>query len=259
MLSDQSISAVERAAGPLNNPVRLILFTSDVGCMTCDDMQELGQLIKRNMDKVALEIYDVVMDRDKSQLYGVRHVPTLVIEGRHGSYVAIQGLVKGVWLQLVLETIQAVSKGKRWFPDDVVHALSHLSTDVTIRAFVEEECGQCVQTAKTCMGLALENALIRTDVVIAAYFPELKQKLHVMALPEIVLGNNLRLEGHAAGSEIIETLFQAEGIKPGPDKRCLICGQSAEDLICTNCKTKVQAEAFEHKLRSQRTDHHETP
>lgn len=259
MLSEQTRALVEQSPGPLGQPVRLVLFTTDAGCQTCDDMQELALLIKKSMDKIALEKYDVVMDRDKSQLYGVRHAPTLVIEGRDGAYVAFQGLIKDIWLQLVMDTIRAISQGRRWFPEEVVRALSHLSEDVTIRAFVEEGCEQCVQMAKTCLGVALENAMIRTDIVMASQFPELKQKLHVAVLPEMIIGNNLRLPGHATGSEIIETLFQTEGIKPGSDRRCLICGHSAADLICANCKTKVQAEAFEHKLRSQRTGHHEMP
>jgi hypothetical protein len=47
-------------------------------------------------------------------------------------------------------------------------------------------------------------------------------------------------------------IFQAEGVKPGPERKCLICGTTSPDIICTNCRAKIQAEAVNHKLKSDR-------
>jgi hypothetical protein len=247
--------AIEKASCRLPKPVRLALFTTDSGCETCAAMVETAQLIKQHIKGVALETYDMVMDRDKSDLYVVRHVPTFVMEGADRAFVSIQGMVKGVWLRTALNTIKMIAGSKRWFSEDITSSLSHLENDVTIRVFVEEECDECVHMAASCIGLALGNPKVRTDVVIASYFPELRKKLNVTKLPVLIFGNNLRLDGHATSSDIIETVFHAEGLKEGPNRHCLICTQITSDLICTSCKNRVQAEAFEQRLKSQRSGH----
>jgi hypothetical protein len=75
MLSERSRAVIQSVPGQLKKPVRLVLFTSDTGCEACPDMLELARTIKSRFNKVALETYDIVMDRDKSMQFGVKHAP----------------------------------------------------------------------------------------------------------------------------------------------------------------------------------------
>ncbi len=67
-----------------------------------------------------------------------------------------------------------------------------------------------------------------------------------------IFGENLQMEGHVTESEFLEMIFEAEGIKPGTDRRCLVCGNPSPDIICSNCKTRIQAEAIDHKTRTEK-------
>jgi hypothetical protein len=75
----------------------------------------------------------------------------------------------------------------------------------------------------------------------------------VKILPFTVFGRRLSLEGHVNESEFLEMLFKAEGQKAaGLDVRCMVCGQPSPEIICGSCKTKIQAEAVNHKRKDEK-------
>jgi len=236
----------------LKKPVRLIVFTTDIGCESCPDMVNLGHTIKKNCDKIALETYDIVMDRDKVQLYGIKLTPTIIIQGGDGKWVAFAGYLEDDILEVLLLAIKTLSDGYVWFPEKIIRALNHLSHDVKIRVFVESDCKQCRPVAETAMGLALTNNFISAEIIAASDYPDLIKKFNITILPTTIFGENIQMNGHVTEGQFIEMIFQTEGIKPGPDKRCLICGNLSSDAICSSCKTRVEAEARDHKLKSEK-------
>jgi len=236
----------------LTKPVRLVLFTADTGCETCPDMADLARAIKAQYGKIVLETYDVVMDRDKSEQYKVKQAPALVVQGSDGQFVTFYGLIEDVLLELLLVTIEAVSKGQVWLPDDARRALAHLVHDVPLRVYVESDCAQCRPVAATAISLGLASRLISASIIVASDFPDLMKRYSISVLPKTIFGENLHLDGHVKESEFLEMIFQAEGLKTGTDKKCLVCGTPSSDMICANCKTKIQAEAVEHKLKGEK-------
>ncbi len=253
MISEKSSAIIKRSPGQLKKPVRIVLFTTDTGCMACPDAYELARAIKAHIGRIALESYDMVMDRDKTEQYGIKQVPAIVVQGGEGQAVTFYGLIEDVFLEILMETIQSLADSKVWFPENIRRTLGHLVHDVKIRVFVETDCVKCRPVAETAIGLAMESRLINADIIIASDFPELIKKHQVTTLPTTIFGENLFMEGHVSESEFLEMIFQAEGIKPAPDRRCLVCGNPTPDAICEQCKTRIQAEAFEHKLKSEKS------
>jgi hypothetical protein len=139
-----------------------------------------------------------------------------------------------------------------WFPDDVRRVLKHLDHDVRIRVFVESDCPLCRPVAETAIGLALESRYVSADIIVADDYPELIKKYKIKKLPMTIFGENLQMDGHVTESEFLEMIFEAEGIKPGTDRRCLVCSNLSPDIICSNCKTRIQAEAIDHKTRTEK-------
>jgi hypothetical protein len=252
MISERSLEIIKTSANRLNKPVRLVLFTSDKGCPACPGMTELARAIKAHFDKIALESYDMVMDLDKSHQYGIERVPAIVLQGGDGEAVTFYGSVEGGLLKIFMDTIRSFSDTKQWFPEDVRRVLKKLEHDVTIRVFVDRDCPKCWLAAETAIALALESRLIVADIIVADDFPELVKKHIVKELPTTIFGENLRMEGPVSESRFLEMIFEAEGIKPGPDQRCLVCGKPSQDVICANCKTRIHAEAIDHKTRKEK-------
>jgi glutaredoxin len=253
MTNESLLNERHDALAHMKNPVRLVLFTSDVGCEACHDARKLARATKTHSPKIALEEYDMVMDRDKTIQYGIRMVPALVVQGEEGYAVTFSGLLEDVFLGVLLDTILAVSEKKVWFPEKIRDTLRHLARDVKIQVYVESDCPQCRPVAETAIGLALESKLIYADIIIASDFPELIRKHDIKTLPKTIFGENLHMDGHVTESEFLEMIFKAEGLQPSQGRRCLTCGKPSPDLICTECKTRIQAEAVEYKRRTEKT------
>jgi len=236
----------------MKKPVRLVLFTLDRGCPACPEALALVRAIKDHMGKIVLETYDLVMDRDKSEHYGVTKVPAIVVEGGDGQMVTFSGMIEDVFLGILMNTIQLIADSKVWFPDDVSRTLKHLAHDVRVRVFVESDCPLCRPVAETAIGLALESRFIFTDIIVASDFPELMKKHKITLLPKTIFGENLHMDGHVSEGEFLEMIFQAEGVTSGPDRRCLVCGNASPDIICLNCKNRIRAEAVDHKTRIEK-------
>ncbi len=252
MLSEQSLEMIKSSTNQLAKPVRLVLFTSDRGCAACPDMLILARAIRDHSSKIAMESYDLVMDRDKSQQYGITRVPSIVLQGGDGEAVTFSGRIDGGILKILMDTIQALSDSRQWFPEDVRRVLKKLAHDVTIRVFVERDCPKCGFVAETAIALAFESRFIVANIIVAGDFPELVSKHSIKELPMTIFGENLRMEGPVSESDILEMIFEAEGTKPGPDRRCLVCGKPSQDIICVNCKTHIHAEAIDHKTRVEK-------
>lgn len=253
MTNESLLNERHGALAHMKNPVRMVLFTSDVGCEACPGARKLARAIKTHSPKIALEEYDLVMDRDKTVQYGIRMVPAMVVQGEEGYTATFYGLIEDVFLGVLLDSILAISGKKEWFQEEIRNTLKLLARDVKIQVYVESDCPQCRPVAETAIGLALESKLIYTDIIIASDFPELIRKYEIKTLPKTIFGENLHMDGHVTESVFLEMIFKAEGLQPSQGRRCLTCGKPSSDLICMECKTRIQAEAVDHKRKTEKT------
>ncbi len=252
MIDNNLLDQMQKPLSHLKNPVRLILFTRDAGCEICPEALKMARAIKAQAPKVALETYDQVMDRDKAEQYGVKYVPAVVVQAANGRLVRFYGLTEDVFFKMLLDTIVSVSEDKIWFPEKIRRTLSHLRKDVGIQVFVETDCTLCRPVAETAIGLSFESDLIAADIIIASSYPDLIKKYSIKTLPKTIFGANLHMDGHVTESQFLEMIFQAEGVQAGPDRRCLVCGNPSQDVLCISCKTKIQAEALDHKRKGEK-------
>ncbi len=252
MQQDIALEIIKKNFDLLKNPVRLVLFTREAGCELCPRALEFARSFKAQSGKIALEAYDVTMDRDKKEQYGVELVPALVVEGQSGRFVRFYGVPESLCLDVLMDCIVELSTGGMWFPDGVRSTLQRLERDVSIQVFIDTDCPLCPAVAKTATRLALESEHVFTDVVIASDFPDLMKKYGITKLPKTVFGGNLHKDGHVSEGEFLEFIFRAEGLKPGTGRHCLTCGKPSSDLICMECKIRIQAEAVEHKRKTEK-------
>ncbi len=252
MLKDSSRQIIRSTLKTLKQPVRLILFTSDLKQDECAPVRELAMAVKAASPRIVLEKYDQVMDRDKAAEYGVQRVPSLVVQGRGIRAVSFSGMVDGVSLMLLLDAVRAIAEERAWFPESIASTLGMLERQVAVRVILDNDCTLCRPVAETAVGLALTNRLVATEIVVADDFPDLLAKHRVRILPYTLFGTKLHLEGHVTESAFLEMIFQAAGRGAEPDRRCMVCGSASPEIICSGCKSKIQAEAVDHKRRDER-------
>ena len=253
MLKENTQQIIRDSLVQLKQPVRLVLFTSETNCDGCQDAIETARAIKAASSKIGLELYDITMDRDKSGEYGITRVPSFVVEGPDGKTVTFSGSLEGITLIMLLDALTCIGTCRTEFPDKIVSTLNLLAKDVPIQVILDNDCSLCKPVAETAIGLALTNKRVATEIVVADDYPELLSKLQVKVLPYTLFSPRLHLEGHVTESMFLEMLFQAEGQRAAAsDKRCVVCGNPSPDLICSNCRTKIQAEAVGHKRKDEK-------
>jgi thiol-disulfide isomerase/thioredoxin len=233
--------------------VRVVLFTGDTGCPTCPEAAEIAAAIKKAAPKVAVETYDIVMDRDKTEIYGIKRAPAFVVQGPGDRMVMFSGAVDGITLILLLEAISGVAAGRAWLPEKMTAPLRLLEKNVSVQVFVENDCPLCKPVAETAMGLALVSSLVSADIIVSDQFEDLAAKMNIKMLPTTIFGKNLRMEGHVPEDSFLEMIFLAEGQQAAmPKKLCVVCGKSSPDVICAECKSRIQAEALDHKRAGEK-------
>jgi hypothetical protein len=253
MLKESTQQIIRDSLAQLKQPVRLVLFTSDVGCDICPDALLTARAMKAASARIALETYDITMDRDKSAQYDVKRVPTFVVQAQDGRMIKFSGTLEGVSLLLLLDAVHSIAGARPWFPEKIRSTLKMLSQKIPVQVLLENDCTLCKPVAETAVGLALTNKHVSTEIIVADDYPEVLSALKVKILPFTVFGKQLTLEGHASESSFLEMIFKAEGQKAaGLDVRCIVCGQPSPELVCNSCKTKIQAEAADHKRKDER-------
>ena len=252
MLKESTRQIIRDTLTNIVQPVRLVVMTGEKGCEICPETVEIARAIKAAAPKVALEIYDFTMDRDKSEEYGITRIPSCVVEAQDGRTVMFSGSLEGISLVLLLDVISSISAGRAWFPDRISSTLKLLTNEVPVQVLLENDCSLCRPVAETAIGLALANKLVSTEIIVADDYPDILAKHKIKILPYTLFGPKLHLEGHVPEGMFLEMIFTAEGQKGTSDKHCIVCGQTSPDLICQNCKAKIQAEAVNHKRKDEK-------
>jgi hypothetical protein len=252
MIPEASLTIIKNYADQLLKPVRLVVFTGDACSRACTEAIELARAIKAGMGRVAVETYDMAMDRDKTEQYGIQRVPALVVQGGDGRTITFFGLPESMILEVLLDTIRAVSEGKSSLPESIRHSLKRFSDAVSVQVFVRSDCALCKSAAELAINFTLASDRIDTAVIMVKDFPQLAAKYAVTALPKTVFGGDEQVEGDIPEAEFFEKIFHAQGSKPGPDRRCLTCGSQSSDIICQQCKIRIRAEALDHKRKIEK-------
>jgi len=179
----------------LENPVKIVMFTQEIECQFCAQTRQLISEVAGLNGKITIEVYDFVADAEKAKQYGINKVPALAIQGEKDYGIRIYGLPFGYELQTLLVAIINVSKGRTDLSEEIKKQLREIKTPVQIQVFVTLTCPYCPIVAGIAHKFAIENGLIRADVIDASEFPHLGLKYNVMGVPKTVINEKIEFVG----------------------------------------------------------------
>lgn len=191
-------------AEALLNPVRLIMFTEELECQFCVQTKQLITELAGLNDKILAEVHDFVADAELAKQYGVDKVPAIVILGQKDYGVRFYGLPYGYEFQTLMSTLAAVSQGKTDLSEETKAKLHAINIPVHIQVFVTLTCPHCPAAAAMAHKFAVENDLIRADVIGANEFPQLAIKYSVMGVPKIVVNEKIEFVGAVPENMFLE-------------------------------------------------------
>jgi len=175
----------------LQNPIRLIVFTQETECQFCKQTRELAEEVATLSDKIKAEVYDFVKDNEKAKEYKVDKVPAIAIVGNKDYGIRIYGIPYGYEFSPFIEAIINVSKGTTDLSEETKQKLKSIDKPVHIQVFVTLTCPYCPIVSGLAHRFAIENDLIRADIIEIAEFPYLAQKYSVMGVPKVVINEQI--------------------------------------------------------------------
>jgi len=191
-------------AEALVNPVRLIMFTEELECQFCVQTKQLITELAGLNDKILAEVHDFVADAELAKQYGVDKVPAIVIFGQKDYGVRFYGLPYGYEFQTLMSTLAVVSQGKTDLSEETKAKLHAINIPVHIQVFVTLTCPHCPAAAAMAHKFAVENDLIRADVIDLNEFPQLAIKYNVMGVPKIVVNEKIEFVGAVPENMFLE-------------------------------------------------------
>ncbi len=109
LLDDNTRSEVKKILERVEAPVRLVSFTQEFECDSCETARSLVAEVASISAKLRHEVYDFVKDADKAREFGVDKVPATIVVGPSGNRVRFYGVPAGYEFANLVEDVLLVS------------------------------------------------------------------------------------------------------------------------------------------------------
>jgi len=193
----------------LTGNVKLVMFTQETECPLCKQTRELVEEIGSFSDRIEVEIYDFVKDKDKASIHKVDKVPAIVVLGEKDYGVRFYGLPFGYEFQTFHEDLINISNRNSGFSEEMKSKIKAIDKPVHIQVFVTLTCPYCPIVGGLAHKFAMENDFITADVVESNEFSQLAIKYAVMGVPKTVINDKVEFVGAVPENVFLEHVLSA--------------------------------------------------
>jgi glutaredoxin-like protein len=189
-----------------SNSVRLIFFEQSIGCETCAPTRRvLEEIVAENPD-IALEVLNLVLDKEKAAEYGVDRVPAVIIVAPGCDRIRYYGSPLGNELPTLLQAINMAATGETPLSDESRTKLKALSSPVALQVFFTPTCVYCPQMISLANQAAIESPFITAVAIDATEFPDLVHRYKVNGVPKTVINDVRELLGAAPEADFVAAI-----------------------------------------------------
>lgn len=215
LLKDQDREHLVKEFAALQNPVKIIVFTQEMECQYCNETRQIAEEVAALSDKISVEVYDFVADKEVAEHYNIDKIPATVImrggDDPKDYGIRYFGIPSGYEFSSIIEDITMVSQGDSGLSDETKTLLKELVDPLHLQVFVTPTCPYCPGAVRLAHQLAMESDLVMGDMVEAIEFPHLSQKYRVQGVPRTVINENTHMEGMAPEHMLMAKVKEALG------------------------------------------------
>ena len=111
LLRDADVAEIRERLNELVNPVKLVHFTQELNLEYGREARQLLEELANISDKLSVETYNFLIDKEKVAEYAIDKVPATAIRNGKDYGIRFFGLPAGYEFAALLDAILAVSKG----------------------------------------------------------------------------------------------------------------------------------------------------
>ncbi len=127
---------LEAALADLAAPVRLLFFTQTFGCDTCVPARRIVDRVASLSEHVAVEEFNLVLDKDAVRAYGIRRAPAIAVVGEADTGIRFYGVPEGHELISLVDAILLVASRDSGLSDESRARLAEVDEPLDIQVFV---------------------------------------------------------------------------------------------------------------------------
>jgi alkyl hydroperoxide reductase subunit AhpF len=136
ILNAQDQEAVRKEFERIQGPVKLVVFSQElVAGDLCRQNEQLAREVAALDDRIAVEVLNPAIDRERAEAYGVDQVPAIVVEGARDYGLRFFGIPSGYEFSNLIDAIIVASSGEPALSQDTLASLATLAGDVHIKVF----------------------------------------------------------------------------------------------------------------------------
>ena len=120
----------------LASPVRLVFFTQTFGCDTCVDARRVLDQLASLSERLTVEEYNLVLDKDRVAEFGVDRAPAIAVAGAQDLGLRFYGVPSGHEIESLVEAIELAAHAATGLTDESLAALAALDHAVHLQVFV---------------------------------------------------------------------------------------------------------------------------
>ena len=127
---------LEAALADLAAPVRLLFFTQTFGCDTCVPARRIVDRIASLSERVTVDEFNLVLDKDAVQAYGIRRAPAIAVVGEADTGIRFYGVPEGHELLSLVDAVLLVASRDSGLSDESRARLAEVDEPLDIQVFV---------------------------------------------------------------------------------------------------------------------------
>lgn len=136
IFKDAEIESIRRELAGLTGPVKLINFTQELECNYCRETNQIVTDLASISDKINVETYNFITDKDRVEQYNVDKIPATVVIGAEDRGIRFYGIPSGFEFMSLLEAVKMVSSGQTGLNPRTREMLKHLNKPLHIQVLV---------------------------------------------------------------------------------------------------------------------------
>jgi glutaredoxin-like protein len=136
LIGEEDRAEIRKLLAEIENPVKLIHFTQELNVAYASEAKQLLEELAALSPKLSLELYNLVLDKEKGVAYGVDKVPATIVRNAKDYGIRFYGLPAGYEFAMLLDAILAVSKGESGLAAETREKLSKIAQPVHLEVLV---------------------------------------------------------------------------------------------------------------------------
>jgi glutaredoxin-like protein len=136
LIRDEDIAEIRERFKQLTGPVTLVHFTQELNLEYGREARQLLKDLAEISDKVTLEVFNFLIDKEKVAEYGVDKVPATVVRNGKDFGIRFYGLPAGYEFSTLMDAILSISSGDSGLTEASKEKLKAVKQPLHLEVFV---------------------------------------------------------------------------------------------------------------------------